>query len=177
MKNNHSESIPDPLVVFDGHCILCNRALQFYFNRLAPPEKQSDAPSPEAPTERQSDAPSPETPPEKQSAAHRAQPTTYYTAAQSPWAQRNLPSHVLHEAQQAIQTHHNKHWHKGPAALWPLIARMTYPWRLLLILRLLPQPLAQALYRFVAQRRYRWFGTQDHCSPFEPPPGHQLLHH
>ncbi|MFM8492828.1 MAG: thiol-disulfide oxidoreductase DCC family protein [Bacteroidota bacterium] len=144
MKNNQSESIPDPLVVFDGHCILCNRALQFYFNRLAPPERQF---------------------------------TTYYTAAQSPWAQRNLPSNVLHEAQQAIQTHHNKHWHKGPAALWPLIARMTYPWRLLLILRLLPRPVTQALYRFVAQRRYRWFGTQDHCNPFEPPPGHQLLHH
>ena len=177
MKNDHFESIPDPLVVFDGHCILCNRALQFYFNRLAPPERQSTAQSPEAPPERQSDAPSPETPPERQSAAHRTQPTTYYTDAQSPWAQRNLPSHVLHEAQQAIQTHHNKHWHTGSAALWPLIARMTYPWRLLLILRLLPRPVVQSLYRFIAQRRYRWFGTQDHCSPFEPPPGHQLLHH
>jgi predicted DCC family thiol-disulfide oxidoreductase YuxK len=163
MKNNPSEYIPDPLVVFDGHCILCNRALQFYFNRLVPTERQPTAQSPEAPTERQ---PSP----------HRAQPTTYYTAAQSPWAQRNLPSHVLHEAQQAIQTHHNKHWHGGPAALWMLIARMTYPWRLLLILRLLPRPVAQGLYRFIAQRRYRWFGTQDLCSPFEPPPGHQLLH-
>jgi predicted DCC family thiol-disulfide oxidoreductase YuxK len=83
---------------------------------------------------------------------------------------------VLHKAHHTIQTHRNNHWHSGPPALWPLIARMAYPWRLLLILRLLPRPVSHAIYRFIAQRRYRWFGTQKSCNQFEPPTGHRLLH-
>lgn len=150
MKNKPSDSIPDPLVVFDGNCILCNRALQFYLNRLEPPMRSSDPP---------------------QAEAH-----TYYTAAQSPWAQRNLPDKVLQEAQHAVQIHQNNRWLSGPPALWPLIRRMAYPWRLLLILRVLPGPLTRGLYSFIAKKRYHWFGTQDSCAHFEPPAGHKLLH-
>jgi predicted DCC family thiol-disulfide oxidoreductase YuxK len=150
MKNKPSDSIPDPLVVFDGHCILCNRALQFYLDRLEP---QTRSPNP-----------------------HRDEAHTYYTAAQSPWAQRILPDKVLQEAQHAILIHRNNQWLSGPTALWPLIRRMTYPWRLLLILRVLPGPLTRGLYRHIAQRRYRWFGTRESCTRFEPPAGHRLLH-
>lgn len=150
MKNNPSDPIPDSLVVFDGPCVLCNRALEFYFNRLAPTEWKSDP--------------------------NKAKEPIYYTAAQSPWAQRNLPIQVLQQAQIAIQTRQNNQWLSGPSALWPLITRMTYPWRLLLILRLLPKSVTSALYRFIAQRRYRWFGTQNNCTIIELPPGHRQLH-
>ena len=150
MNNHLSEPIPDPLVVFDGHCILCNRALQFYLDRLEPPTR---SPNP-----------------------HRYEAHTYYTAAQSPWAQKNLPDKVLQEAQHAILIHRNNQWLSGPTALWPLIRRMTYPWRLLLFLRVLPGPLTRGLYRHIAQRRYHWFGTQESCALFEPPAGHKLLH-
>ncbi|MBM3919577.1 MAG: DUF393 domain-containing protein [Sphingomonadales bacterium] len=151
MKNSLPDSIPDLLVVFDGQCILCNRTLQFYLERVAKAEKKD--------------------------CQNNTGVNGYYTAAQSPWAQRHLPNHILQEAHQAIQTHHNKHWLSGPPALWPLIARMKNPWRLLIILSFLPRPLTRALYRFIARRRYRWFGTQASCSLFELPPGHQLLHH
>ena len=36
-------------------------------------------------------------------------------------------------------------------------------WRLLGVLRVLPRPLRDALYDFVARHRYRWFGRADTC--------------
>ena len=38
-----------------------------------------------------------------------------------------------------------------------------WPWRALLLGRLLPRPWRDAAYRFVARHRYRWFGRQDSC--------------
>lgn len=37
------------------------------------------------------------------------------------------------------------------------------PWRLLLAGYVLPRPWRDALYRFVARHRYRWFGRQESC--------------
>jgi predicted DCC family thiol-disulfide oxidoreductase YuxK len=50
------------------------------------------------------------------------------------------------------------------------IARaLRQPWPMLgLTLRLLPRPLRDALYDFVARNRYRWFGVRDTC--FLPSP-------
>jgi predicted DCC family thiol-disulfide oxidoreductase YuxK len=50
------------------------------------------------------------------------------------------------------------------------IARaLRQPWPVLgVILRLLPRPLRDALYDFVARNRYRWFGVRDTC--FLPTP-------
>ena len=38
-----------------------------------------------------------------------------------------------------------------------------WPWRALLLGRLLPRPWRDAAYRFVARHRYRWFGRQESC--------------
>lgn len=37
------------------------------------------------------------------------------------------------------------------------------PWRLARVLLLIPAPLRDGVYRFVAARRYRWFGRRDAC--------------
>ncbi len=37
------------------------------------------------------------------------------------------------------------------------------PYRLLAWARLVPRPIRDAVYRFVARHRYRWFGTRDAC--------------
>ncbi|MCS6798587.1 MAG: thiol-disulfide oxidoreductase DCC family protein [Myxococcota bacterium] len=42
------------------------------------------------------------------------------------------------------------------------------PWRALWILALVPRPLRDAVYRFVAARRYRWFGRHDTCTVPSP---------
>lgn len=37
-------------------------------------------------------------------------------------------------------------------------------WRLAAVLRLVPRPVRDAVYRLVARNRYRWFGMADHCA-------------
>jgi predicted DCC family thiol-disulfide oxidoreductase YuxK len=43
-------------------------------------------------------------------------------------------------------------------------------WRLVAVVRLVPSPLRDWLYRVVARNRYRWFGRHDAC--VLPTPGH-----
>ncbi|MDO3408629.1 thiol-disulfide oxidoreductase DCC family protein [Saccharibacillus sp. CPCC 101409] len=47
--------------------------------------------------------------------------------------------------------------------------RLRFPWPLLYALILVPRPLRDAVYRYIARNRYRWFGKDDTC-PI-PPPG------
>lgn len=42
--------------------------------------------------------------------------------------------------------------------------RLVWPWRALWLLIVVPRPLRDAVYRFVARHRYRWFGRKDTCS-------------
>jgi hypothetical protein len=44
-----------------------------------------------------------------------------------------------------------------------LARRLPWPWPLWSIGWLLPRPLRDALYRFVARHRYRWFGRRESC--------------
>jgi predicted DCC family thiol-disulfide oxidoreductase YuxK len=41
--------------------------------------------------------------------------------------------------------------------------RLGGPWRLIYPLLLLPRPLRDAAYNWIAENRYRWFGKQDAC--------------
>lgn len=44
------------------------------------------------------------------------------------------------------------------------IARgLSWPWPALYALILIPRPLRDALYAFIARRRHRWFGRQESC--------------
>ncbi|OWA34436.1 thiol-disulfide oxidoreductase DCC [Saccharibacillus sp. O16] len=47
--------------------------------------------------------------------------------------------------------------------------KLRFPWPLLYALIIVPRPLRDAIYRWVARNRYRWFGKDDTC-PI-PPPG------
>lgn len=51
---------------------------------------------------------------------------------------------------------------KSTAALH--IARgLDGPWKLAYVCVLVPRPIRDAVYTFIAKRRYRWFGRQDTC--------------
>jgi len=49
------------------------------------------------------------------------------------------------------------------AAALHLARRLPWPWPLLAVLVLLPRPIRDALYAFVARHRYRWFGRAESC--------------
>lgn len=51
---------------------------------------------------------------------------------------------------------------RSDAAL-AIAGRLGFPWRLLAALRIVPRPIRDAGYRFVARNRYRWFGRTDAC--------------
>lgn len=48
-------------------------------------------------------------------------------------------------------------------AVLAIAARLRAPWPLFGVFRILPRGLRDALYRFVARNRYRWFGRSDAC--------------
>lgn len=51
---------------------------------------------------------------------------------------------------------------RSDAAL-AIAARLTLPWRLFTVLRVVPRPLRDGVYRWIARSRYRWFGPSDRC--------------
>ena len=57
------------------------------------------------------------------------------------------------------------------AAALALLRRLKAPWRWLGTLAVVPKPLRDRLYSWVARNRYTWFGHKDRC--FVPPAGVQ----
>ena len=51
---------------------------------------------------------------------------------------------------------------RSDAAL-AIASRLPFPWPMFGVLRILPRPLRDRLYRLVARNRYRWFGKSDTC--------------
>lgn len=53
-------------------------------------------------------------------------------------------------------------YERSTAAL-RIARRLCWPWKLLYALVIVPRPLRDLIYRFVARNRYRWFGKQPEC--------------
>jgi predicted DCC family thiol-disulfide oxidoreductase YuxK len=54
--------------------------------------------------------------------------------------------------------------HLRAAAVLRILASLGGPWRVLAaVARLVPMPVLDGLYAFIARRRYRWFGKRDRC--------------
>ena len=53
-------------------------------------------------------------------------------------------------------------------AILRVLIRLGWPWRAAAVGYIAPRPLRDALYRWVARNRYRWFGRQEAC--FVPSP-------
>jgi len=49
---------------------------------------------------------------------------------------------------------------RSDAAL-AIASRLCLPWRLLALMRVVPRPLRDSMYRWIARNRYRWFGRSD----------------
>lgn len=118
---------PHPVVIFDGHCQLCNGAVDFIIRR-DPAARFRFVPS--------------------QSEAGKALLARHHLTEQS------SETVVLICGDRALL--------RSDAAL--TIARsLSGGWPLLAVLRWLPRGLRDGVYRFVARRRYRWFGRRASC--------------
>jgi len=41
---------------------------------------------------------------------------------------------------------------------------LSFPWPILYVFMLVPRPIRDSIYNFVARNRYRWFGQRDMCA-------------
>jgi predicted DCC family thiol-disulfide oxidoreductase YuxK len=124
-----------PLVLFDGYCTLCSRAVQFILPRDPAAHfrfASLDAPAAQARLE-----------------AWRAQAGG--AAASTP-----LPDSLLLLDADGLHV-------RSEAAL-RIAAQLTGPWPVLARLaRLVPRALRDRIYDVIARHRYRWFGRRETC--------------
>ena len=53
--------------------------------------------------------------------------------------------------------------------------RLGWPWRAAGALAIVPRPLRDAVYRWIARNRYRWFGKRERCWVPDPADRHRVL--
>ena len=87
-----------------------------------------------------------------------------FAAMQSDSGARLLQQHGLDPADPAsfLLLDSGVAWQDSDAIL-RVLTGLGGPWRLASIGRIVPRPLRDALYRFIARRRYRIFGKHDVC--------------
>ncbi|MGD9783559.1 MAG: thiol-disulfide oxidoreductase DCC family protein [Hyphomicrobiaceae bacterium] len=102
---------------------------------------------------------------------HEREPRLQFIGA---WSEPGLEIAAAHGLSRAdldetfLVVEHGRSHTKSDAAL--VIARyLRAPMSWLRLLRVVPRPLRDAAYTFIARRRYRWFGQKESC--FRPPPG------
>ncbi|WP_138494187.1 thiol-disulfide oxidoreductase DCC family protein [Paenibacillus pinistramenti] len=66
------------------------------------------------------------------------------------------------EVDTVVLIEHGKYYIRSDAAL-RIAARLKFPWSLLRVMRLIPRPMRDGIYRLIAKRRYRWFGKDEAC--------------
>jgi len=62
-----------------------------------------------------------------------------------------------------VLTTEQRAWVRSGAAI-EIARRLPWPWRAAQALRIVPEPLRDAAYRWVARNRFRWFGRADRCA-------------
>jgi predicted DCC family thiol-disulfide oxidoreductase YuxK len=85
-----------------------------------------------------------------------------FAPLQSPAGVR-LAGHSAAQALESMVLLHKGKTYVGSAAVLRTLALLGPPWGLLKYLLAVPRPVRDAVYRFVAARRYRWFGRLEAC--------------
>ena len=117
----------EPIIVFDGVCVLCSRSAQFVLKHDRRARFRLAAVQSEAGTALC-----------RQHGVDAVDPETM----------------ILIEDGRAFQM--------SDAAL-RICHGLGWPWRAFGLLRIVPRPLRDAVYRRVARNRYRWFGRRETC--------------
>lgn len=118
---------PEPIVLFDGVCNLCNNSVQFILLN------------------------------ERTQKLHFAslQSEVGQSLIAQHWKGANLPESVILIEQDRIYV-------QSEAAL-RIANHLKFPLSLLGLFVVVPRPIRDAVYDWIARNRYRWFGKQDQC--------------
>lgn len=120
-----------PVLLFDGHCLLCSRAVHF---------------------------------------VHRNDRCGVFrfAARESPEAERLLRGQLLPPDLDSVMVVEGGRVYTHSDAVLRIVPHLGWRYRWLGVFGVLPRGLRDAMYRWVARRRYRWFGKSEAC--FLPTP-------
>ena len=76
-------------------------------------------------------------------------------------AQTHVP-HAASEGRSIVLIENSRVYDRSSATL-RIARRLRGAWKLLSVLLIVPRPLRDFVYEFMAERRYRWFGRTDVC--------------
>lgn len=87
-----------------------------------------------------------------------------FVALQSPKAQQILRNHGIngHTIESIIVIDTERVYSESDAAL-RICRYLRWPWPIIYHLRIIPRPWRDAIYRWIARNRYRWFGKRVQC--------------
>jgi predicted DCC family thiol-disulfide oxidoreductase YuxK len=95
---------------------------------------------------------------------HESEPRFQFTPVQSAAGARLLAAHghSVEDVHTFVLVSEGKVYTRSTAAL-RIAKHFRGAWQLLRVLWIVPRPLRDALYDFVARNRYSWFGKSDSC--------------
>jgi len=134
-----SEVANEPVVLFDGVCNLCNAAVQFMIDRDSKNVLRFAAIQSEVAAKLLDESMGPE----------RAKLIRDGATGDGD------PDTIVLVDGGVAYTHSN-------AAL-RIARRLRFPWSWLVVGLVVPRPLRDVIYRWIARNRYRWFGKSDTC--------------
>lgn len=86
-----------------------------------------------------------------------------FSALQSEWAQKLTGEPIPSEGPESILLWEGGRLYSHSTAALRIARRLDGIWKLLAIGLLVPRPIRDAVYRWVARNRYRWFGKSEAC--------------
>jgi len=87
-----------------------------------------------------------------------------FTPAQSPLGSKLLEHYRINTGtlDTVVLVKHNRAYTRSTAAL-EIASELDIPWNSLQLFSLIPQPLRDQIYDFIAGNRYAWFGKKESC--------------
>jgi predicted DCC family thiol-disulfide oxidoreductase YuxK len=78
-------------------------------------------------------------------------------------AEERLPKELQENGPDAIVLERDGRFQTGPRAALAITKYLQWPYNWLRVLRILPSPLLEKGYKWVARNRYRWYGKREEC--------------
>lgn len=87
-----------------------------------------------------------------------------FASLQSHTAKELLPEHLTKENDlQSIVLLKNRELHEKSTAALLVAKKLSGLWPILYVFIIIPKPIRDKIYDFIARNRYRWFGKKDQC--------------
>lgn len=88
----------------------------------------------------------------------------YFASLQGKTAEQILAPQLLKNQQlDSVLFWHEQKLLRESDAVLAILGFMRLPWSLFQFLRIIPRPFRNAIYRWIARNRYRWFGQRTEC--------------